>query len=151
MKGNSLSSITPYLTVQDGNSAVAFYQQAFNAQEVGPRLVSPDGKILHTELAIDGAKFMLADEFPEFKNEGPQAFGGTPVRLNLESDDVDALAAQAIAAGAKVQIPVTDQFYGYRSGRLEDPFGHIWILSQKVEDVTNDEMQRRANEFFDKN
>ena len=148
--GSTLSNttLTPYLTVSDGDAAVIFYSKAFEAVEIGPRLVHRSGKILHTELAVGNARFMLADEFPEWGNQSPAAFGGTPVRINLETDDIDSLAERAVDAGAEILIPVSDQFYGYRSGRLADPFGHIWILSQKVEDVSQEDMQQRADELF---
>jgi PhnB protein len=91
---------------------------------------------------------MLADEHPEMNIRGPKALGGSPVTLHVQVDDVDAVAARAVAAGATVVFPVKDQFYGKRSGRFEDPFGHIWILSTHVEDVSPEELQRRYDDYM---
>ncbi len=144
----NISAVNPYLSVADTKKAIDFYTQAFGAVEIGPRLTAPDGGIVHTELKIGESTIMLSDENPDFENHSPLSLGGTPVRMNLEVDDADAAAEQAVAAGAELAIPVSDQFYGYRSGRLVDPFGHQWILSQKVDDLSHEEMQTRMNAFF---
>jgi PhnB protein len=136
------AGVTPFLMVRDAARAIAFYQQVFGATEL-MRLNGPGGKVAHAEIKIGNSLIMLADEFPEWGNRGPQTLGGTPVFLALYVADVDALAERAVAAGARVLIPVADQFYGDRSGRLEDPFGHIWVIATHKEDVTPEEMQRR--------
>lgn len=139
--------LTPYLSVQGATRAIEFYKKAFGATEVH-RLTDPGGKILHAEIEIAGSPVMLAEEFPAWDNLSPPTLGGTPVRLHLYVEDVDAVAERAVAAGAVVLIPVADQFYGDRSGRVQDPFGHVWILATHVEDVADAEMQRRADAMF---
>lgn len=140
--------INPYLSVSNCAEAIEFYGKAFGAVISGPQLTDPAGNIVHAEIQIGQSSVMLADENPDFGNLSPKALGGTCVRLNIEVDDADAIAKQAAEAGATVLIPIADQFYGYRSGRLADPFGHEWILSQKLEDLSQDEMQARMNEMF---
>jgi PhnB protein len=112
------------------------------------RLAEPGGRIGHAEFTIGDALVMLADEHPEWNIRGPKALGGSPVTLHLQVDDVDAVAARAVAAGATVVFPVKDQFYGERSGRFEDPFGHVWVLSTHVEDVSSEEMERRYHDYM---
>jgi len=136
-------ALTPYLIVKGAASAIAFYQRVFGAIELF-RLADPSGKVGHAELLIGDSRIMLADEFPEMGARSPQSFGGSPVRLLLYVEDVDAVASQAIAAGAKLVRPIEDQFYGDRAGGLEDPFGHYWHLATHIEDVSADEMKRRA-------
>lgn len=141
-------NLQAYLSVRDGLAAMDFYMRAFDASPVGPRLTGPTGEIVHMELLIAGCRMLLAQSNPDFGNVCPRDLGGTPVRLNLEVDDVDAAVQKAVDTGANLVIPVSDQFYGYRSGRIEDPFGHQWILSQKIEDVSPEEMQNRLNAMF---
>jgi PhnB protein len=136
-------AITPYLIVDGAASAIEFYQKVFGAIEV-MRLSGPDGKVGHAELLINDARIMLADEFPQMGARGPRSFGGSPVRMLLYVDDVDAIAKRAVAAGAKLVRPIEDQFYGDRAGGLEDPFGHHWHIATHIEDVSAEEMQRRA-------
>jgi PhnB protein len=124
------TSITPVLTVRDAAAAVAFYRRAFGAEEIH-RNTYPDGRIV-AELAVDGARFRVADEAPEAANLSPQALDGTTVRLNLLVDDPDGLAARAVAAGATEVAPVADQAYGLRQGRLADPFGHHWLIGRPL-------------------
>lgn len=143
----AFSPLSPALGVRDAKAAIEYYREAFGANEV-LRLEGPGGVILHAELDIGGALLMLAEENPEWENHSPPTLGGTPVRLHLYVDDVDEVGRRAIAAGGKVVIPIDDQFYGDRSGRIEDPFGHQWILATRVESVSPDEMQRRASELF---
>lgn len=136
----------PCLVVSDGARAIDFYKEAFGAKEL-MRLEEPGtGKLWHAEIQIGNSPIALSDEFPEH-NLSPQSIGGTPVILQLNVEDADAFARQAVAAGAKIVIPVADQFYGQRGGRLADPFGHLWIVSSKIEDVPIDEMRRRAREY----
>lgn len=140
-------TVTPYLIVEGAASALEFYKQAFGATEV-LRLASPDGKIGHAEIKIGDSHVMLADEFPDMGIRGPRAIGGTPVGLALYVPNVDALFAQAIAAGGKIERPIEDQFYGDRSGTLIDPFGHKWTIATHIEDVPQDEVERRFAEMM---
>ena len=136
-------SVTPYLIVTGAASAIEFYKHAFGAKEV-MRVPHPDGRVGHAELQIGDSRIMLADEFPEIGARSPMSLGGTPVGIQLYVDDVDDVAARALAAGAKMLRPVKDQFYGDRSGTLNDPFGHQWTISTHKEDVSPEEMKRRA-------
>jgi len=134
---------TPYLIVNGAASAIEFYKKAFKATEV-TRFAQPDGKVGHAEILIGDSRIMLADEYPEMGHRSPQSFGGSPISIHLYVEDVDALASQAVSAGAKVKQPVKDQFYGDRSGTFEDPFGHVWHISTRKEDLSLEEMQKRA-------
>jgi PhnB protein len=136
-------SVTPYLAVDDAAAAIAFYKEAFGAREV-MRMPAPGGKIGHAEVEIGGSRVMLADEYPDMNFRSPKAYGGTPVTLHLYVADVDAVARQAVAAGAREVRPVEDQFYGDRTGTFEDPFGHVWHLATRKEDVSAAELKRRA-------
>ena len=139
-------SVTPYLIVDDANSAIYFYTRAFGAREKF-RLPMGD-KIGHAELQIGDSVVMLADEFPERDIRGPKARGGATSSLMIYVDDVDTVFQRAIDAGGKVDGEgVKDQFYGDRSGTLVDPFGHKWTVATHVEDVPEDELQRRMKEF----
>ena len=138
-------SVTPYLVVDDAKAAIDFYKRAFGAQEKF-RMEMGD-RIGHAEILIGDSHVMLADEFPEMGHRGPKALGGTPVSLMIYVDDVDKVFPEALAAGAKEQRPLVNQFYGDRSGTLLDPFGHQWTVSTHIEDVPEDEMQRRMAEF----
>lgn len=135
-------AVTPYLFVHDAAAAIGFYQKAFGATEF-MRMPGPGGKIMHAEVRIHGAPVMLADEFPEMGARSPQSVGGTPVLLLVYVEDVDAVFAQAVAAGGKVVRPIQDQFYGDRSGTLSDPFGHRWTLATHKEDLSADEIGKR--------
>lgn len=132
----------PYLSIKGASDAIEFYKKAFGATET-MRLTGPDGRIGHAEIMIGKAKIMLADEHPEIEFLSPRTLGGTPVAIHVYVEDVDALAAQAEAAGAKVLRPVADQFYGDRTAGFEDPFGHRWHFATHKEDVSDEEMQRR--------
>lgn len=134
--------VIPYLHVKGAARAIEFYQQAFGATEV-LRLTEPGGRIGHAEIRIGESRVMLADEYPEHAIAGPQTLGGSSVDLGLSVDDVDAVVARAVAAGAKLIRPVADQFYGERAGKLEDPFGHVWQVSTITEEISTEEMQRR--------
>jgi PhnB protein len=136
-------AVTPYLCVKDAASAIGFYKQAFGAREV-MRIGAPGGKIGHAEIAISDSRIMLADEYPEINFRSPRAIGGSPVHIHLYVEDVDSTVKQAVAAGAKVLSPVGDQFYGDRSGSLEDPFGHVWHVATHKEDLSTEEIQERA-------
>ena len=136
------SSITPFLIVKGAKKAIDFYKQAFGATEL-MRFDGPDGSIAHAELQLGDSRIMVSDEHPQMGFRGPQADGGTPVGLMLYVEDVDRVFRRALAAGAKTQRELQDQFYGDRSGTLIDPFGHCWTVATHVEDVSPDEMQRR--------
>jgi PhnB protein len=137
-------SVTPYLIISGATEAIAFYQKAFGATEL-MRIDAPGGKVGHAEIKIGDSPIMLADEFPEMGYKSPQTLGGSPVSIMIYVDDVDTVFKQAIAAGGNEQRPVKDQFYGDRSGTLEDPFGHVWHVATHKEDVTPEEMERRAS------
>jgi PhnB protein len=136
-------SITPYMIVTDGAGAIAFYERVFGAK-LRMRLGGPGGKVGHAELEIGTGLVMLADEHPEMGAVAPPTVGGTPVTLHLYVEDVDAVVAKAIAAGATSRRPVENQFYGDRSGTVVDPFGHIWHIATHIEDVSPEEIGRRA-------
>jgi len=135
-------SVTPYLAISGASAAIEFYKKAFGAKELY-RMPMPGNRVGHAELQIGDSRIMLADESPEMDAYGPKALGGSPVALMIYVENVDALFNQAIKAGGKMLRPVRDQFYGDRSGSLEDPFGHKWHLSTHVEDIAPDEMMRR--------
>lgn len=136
-------SVTPYLIVKGGAAAIEFYKKVFGATEL-MRMAQPDGRVGHAELQIGDSRVMLADEFPEMGALAPQSTRRSPVTLHLYVEDVDKVASQAVAAGAKEVRPVQDQFYGDRSGVFTDPFGHCWNISTHKEDVTMEEMEKRA-------
>ena len=135
------SSVTPYLIFEDANSAIDFYGKAFGAQEL---FRMPMGnRIAHAEIQIGNSRIMLADEAPQMDAYGPKHHNGSPVSLMLYVDDVDSFTKEAVAAGAKVLRPVTNQFYGDRSGTFLDPFGYKWTIGTHVEDVPPEEMETR--------
>lgn len=134
---------TPYLIVKGAAEAIEFYKKAFGAREL-MRFADPSGKVGHAEIKIGNSPIMLADEYPDMGYRGPQSLGGSAVSILLYVEDVDRLFAQAIAAGGKVDRPVKDQFYGDRSGTLKDPFGHVWTIATHKEDLSPEEMHRRA-------
>lgn len=137
------STITPYLSIKGAADAIEFYKRAFGAKEL-MRLAQPDGRIGHAELQLGDSRVMLADEFPDMEFRSPLSIGGTPVTIHMYVDDVDAVVGQAVAAGAKLTRPVKDQFYGDRSGTLTDPYGHVWHVSTHKEDLSMEEINRRA-------
>jgi PhnB protein len=138
--------VTPYLAVNDAAAAIEFYKSGFGATE-RMRLPAPDGKIGHAEVMIGNAIVMLADEDPGASHISPKTLGGSTVKLHVYVEDVDSFFEKAEAAGAKVLLPPADQFYGDRSGRLEDPFGHVWLVSTHTEDVSTEEMQKRMEAY----
>ncbi|MFF8835449.1 VOC family protein [Streptomyces sp. NPDC015130] len=137
--------LTPYLCVDGAADAIDFYVSVLGAVE-RMRMPAPGGIIGHAELAFGNSVVMLADEFPGLDFRSPKVVGGTPVTLHLYVEDVDAVFAKALARGAKELQPVKDEFYGDRTGQLEDPFGHRWNLATHVEDVPEEEMAKRAQE-----
>ncbi|MEO8380508.1 MAG: VOC family protein [Acidobacteriota bacterium] len=137
-------TITPYLSVPDGEAAIEFYKKAFGAQELF-RMPGMGGKgIGHAEIKIGDSHVMLADEVPDLNFRSPQTLGGSPVMLYLYVDDSDAWFDRAVKAGAKITRPLEDQFYGDRSGCVDDPWGHRWYLSTHKEDVSPEELEKRA-------
>jgi PhnB protein len=134
---------TPYLIVRNAARAIEFYKKGFGATEL-MRMADPSGRIGHAEIRIGDSPIMLADEVPEMGFRSPESLGGSPVSILLYVEDVDAVFSQAVAAGAKVQRPVADQFYGDRTGGVTDPFGHIWYIATHKEDVSPEEMRKRA-------
>ena len=140
-------SVTPYLLIGGAGAAIDFYIRAFGAVEV-LRLTAPDGRIGHAEIRIGDSHLMLADEHPEMDFLGPQRRGGTCVTMHLYVADAETVFARAIAAGAKELRPLCDQFYGDRSGAVTDPWGHIWSIASRIEEITPDEIQRRFQELY---
>ncbi|HET7731626.1 MAG TPA: VOC family protein [Usitatibacter sp.] len=141
-----MTAITPHLVCAGAAQAIEFYKQAFGAVEEG-RLPAPDGRIMHALLRIGGAPVMLVDEMPEWGSLGPRALKGSPVTIHLYTDDVDATVARAVKAGAKVTMPVADQFWGDRYGKLEDPFGHHWSVATHQREVSPAEMEKAMKQM----
>jgi len=135
-------SVTPYLIFSGASDAIAFYKKALGAEEV-TRMDGPGGRI-HHEIRIGDSHIMLGDEQPEIGAVSPKTIGGSPVSIHLYVEDVDAAVERAVAAGAKLVRPVADQFYGDRTGGVEDPFGYRWFIATHKEDLTMDEIRRRA-------
>jgi PhnB protein len=142
-------SVTPYLVVNDAARAIEFYQRAFGAKEI-MRMDGPHGKIAHAELKIGDSMIMISDEMPGTGCRSPQSLGGSTGGIFLYFDNVDNVFQQATSAGAKVDMPLADQFWGDRYGKLTDPFGHSWSLATHKEDVTPEEMKKRAKEAMAK-
>lgn len=138
---------TPYLTIRNAAQALDFYKRAFGATEV-MRMADSNGKVGHAEIRIGDSAIMLSDEFPDMDARSPQMIGGSPVMIHLYVEDVDALVKRAVEAGATLQRPVENQFYGDRAGKLADPFGHIWWIATHVEDVPPQEIEKRAAAMF---
>lgn len=139
--------IIPHIVVQGAERAVAFYVDAFGAEEID-RIPTPDGRLMSVRMRFGDGIMHLADEFPEMGVLAPPSIGGTAVVLSLEVADADAVFAQAVAAGASVRQPVADMFWGDRHGQLDDPFGHRWNISQHMRDVPHDEVIAAAAKAF---
>jgi PhnB protein len=137
--------ITPYLVVRGATQALDWYKQALAAEEVS-RHLGPEGKLMHAELRIGGAFLYLCDEFPQMDTLSPQTLGNTPVSIHLYVPDVDVVFNRAVAAGARALRPPADMFWGDRFAMLADPFGHKWGIATHKEDLTPEEMERRASE-----
>lgn len=140
-------SLTPYLIIDGAAKAIEFYQKVFGATEL-LRLPGPGGKLGHAEIKIGDSVLMMADEMPEMGHRGPKALGGSPVGIMLYVEDVARTFEKAVAAGATVDRPVQDQFYGDRSGTVIDPFGYKWTIATHVEDVAQEEMQKRIAALY---
>ena len=136
-----MHSVTPHLVCAGAAKAIEFYKKAFGAEE-GGRLPGPDGRLMHAMIRIGDSAVMLVDEMPEWGSLGPKALKGTPVTIHLYVEDADAFVARAAQAGAKVTMPVAEQFWGDRYGKVEDPFGHHWSVATHVRDVTPEEMKK---------
>ena len=141
-------SVTAALVVRDGKKAIEFYKTAFGAKLLSV-MDGPDGQsVMHAELKIGDTKIYLGDENPDMGARSPQALGGSPVSLNIYTEDCDAMFKKAIAAGATVKMPLDNMFWGDRYGKLTDPFGHEWGIATHVEDVSEPEMEKRGKEWF---
>jgi PhnB protein len=140
-------TVTPHLVIADASAALDYYARAFGAVEL-MRMEGTDGKVMHAEIQIGDSRVMLADEFPEMGAVAPPAeSSGSAFSLMVYVDDVDQLFAQALAAGGEALRKVEDQFYGDRTGTLRDPFGHTWTVATHVEDVSDEELRRRAEDW----
>lgn len=142
-------TVTPNLTVPDVDQALEFYRRAFGADET-VRMPGPDGKTMHAELRFGDSALMLSPEMPDFGSKSPRMLGGTPTSFYVYVENVDEAWKRAVDAGARATMPLQDMFWGDRTGRVEDPFGHAWNLAQHVADPTPEEMQRAQEEFFSK-
>jgi PhnB protein len=141
------TSITPYLTVDDGKGAIEFYKRAFGATERG-RMEGPDGKIAHAELQIGSGVVMLSDKFPQSACQTPKELGGTTVAIFLFVDDVDSVVQDAADAGATITMQPENQFWGDRLGQVTDPYGNVWQIATRVVDLTPEEIDQRGREFM---
>ncbi len=144
-----MHSLTPLLVCAGASDAIDFYKKAFNAVEQS-RLPGSDGKLMHASVKIGDSVLMLTDEFPEWGGFGPKLLKGSPVTIHLYVEDVDASFAQAVAAGAKVTMPVDDMFWGDRYGKLEDPFGHQWSIGTHTRDLTPEQIQEGMTQMASK-
>lgn len=140
-------AVTPYLTVNGAADAIEFYKKAFGAVET-MRLAEPSGRLGHAEIMINGSPIMLSDEYPELNALGPQARGGSTVGIHLYVEDVDEVFARAVAEGATAAREVKDEFYGDRSGKLIDPFGHVWYVSTRKNDLSAEEVTKRYDDLM---
>jgi PhnB protein len=142
-----LSTLTPYLAVDDAAAAIEYYKRAFGAKE-RTLMRGPDGSIGHAELEIGDARFMLSDPFPQSATTSPRQLGGTSASVFMYVEDVDAVVEKAIDEGATITMEVADQFWGDRFGTITDPFGHVWSIATHIEDLTPEEIEERAKQFF---
>jgi PhnB protein len=140
--------VIPYLTVDDASAAIAFYVDVFDAKE-RTRMDGPGGTIAHAEIEIGRGMVMLSDEFPDMGGRTPRSVGGTPVTVMTYVADVDATFRRALDRGAREVRPIENQFYGDRSGQFEDPFGHLWYVATRIEDLSEEEMMQRAASMGD--
>lgn len=138
---------TPYLTIRNASDAIAWYQRVFSA-ELLFELQAPDGTLMHAEMQVGPACFMLSEERPEYGATGPLTLGGSPTTVIVYVPDSAATVAKAVAAGATVQMPVQDQFWGDRAGSIVDPFGHKWMVATHIEEPTPEEIERRMKAMF---
>lgn len=150
---NLTDQFIPHLIVSDGLAALKFYKEVLGAVD-GDNMMAPDGKrLMHGEILLDGHRLFLSDEFTESEGgtlKGPDRLGGTCVRITLETGDADAVVERAAARGSRVLMPVQDMFWGARYGKFLDPFGHEWGINQQIKEMTPEEEQAAADEFFEK-
>ena len=139
--------VTPSIVVAGAAKAIEWYRQALGAEEVS-RFEGPGGRIMHAEIKIGDSYIMMGDEMPEYGARGPGLLGGTPVSFFLYGPDVDKAWQRAVDAGAQVVMPLADQFWGDRSGCIADPFGHQWWLSQRVKNMTKEELRKAGDAMF---
>ena len=142
--------LRPGLVVQDARRAIDFYQRAFGARQVScfvDQKLAPGGHVVYAELTFGSVTFSLCDEARDWHNHAPPSLGGTPVIFTIEVDDADAAGARLAEAGAEVVFPVADQFYGERQGRFRDPFGHYWLITQRIKDMSDDDIQRGVDAY----
>jgi PhnB protein len=145
-----LHTVNPRLVVRDGAAAIDFYRRAFGAEELGDRFTGPDGELIHAEIRIGDSVVMITEDAADGPVGSPERLGGiVTCVMSLYWENVDAAWDRAVSAGAEVMYPLDDQFYGERGGRLRDPFGQQWMMSQHIEDVSPEEMSRRAAALFD--
>ena len=137
-----LSTVTPHLVIRDAAQAIEFYKKAFGAKE-SVRMDGPDGKIMHAEIKIGDSRLFLGEEMPDWGSKSPLMLGGTGTTIHLYVDNADAVFNQAVAAGAQIKMPLADQFWGDRYGKLLDPYGHEWSVATHLEDVSPAEMRKR--------
>ncbi len=137
---DGMHAITPHLVIDGAAEAIEFYKRAFGATEI-MRMAGPNGKLMHAAVKIGDSMLMMFDEMPEWGALGPKALKGSPVTIHLQVEDVDATVAQAVAAGAKLTMPITDAFWGDRYGQIEDPFGHKWSVATHMRDMSPDELK----------
>jgi len=142
-------TLTPYMTVRDAARAIEFYKQAFGAVERGV-MKGPDDKIMHAELRIGDSIFMLADEFPQYGSMSPLSTGGSGMGLHIYVEDVDSAFDRAVKAGANVDMPVSDMFWGDRYGKLADPFGHKWSIATHKRDMSQEQMEEEMKQMMPK-
>jgi PhnB protein len=138
---------TPYLAIKGASEAIAFYQRVLGA-ELCLRLDAPDGNVMHAELSVGPARFMLSEEAPQWGSLGPKTIGGSATTVIVYVPDADATVKKALAEGATADMPVENQFWGDRAGSITDPFGHKWMVATHIEDPSPDELRRRAQAMF---
>lgn len=143
---DGMSAVTPHLVVAGAAKAIDWYKRAFGATEE-MRMPDPGGRIMHACIRIGGAAIFLVDEMPEWGSAGPQSLASSPVTIHLMVPDVDAVFERAVEAGAKVTMPLADQFWGDRYGIVRDPFGHAWSIATHVRDVSPEEMERAMKQM----
>ena len=139
-------TVTPHLVVRGGADAIEFYKKAFEAVELS-RMEMPDGRIAHAEIRIGDSPVMLSDEFPEWGSQSPLSLGGCPGGVFIYVEKVDEVFDRAVAAGAEVKMAPADQFWGDRFGKVTDPFGHLWAIATRIEDLTDEEIHARAAQW----
>jgi len=145
---DGMHAVTPHLTCAGAADAIEFYKKAFNAVEI-KRMPGPQGKLMHALIRIGDSAVMLADEFTDWGSFGPKSLHGSPVTIHVYVEDVDALVERAVAAGAKITMPLEDTFWGDRYGKLEDPFGHHWSVATHLRDMSSEDMQQAAQKACD--